>query len=63
MVLGALLLNGRFIYYAVLLYRRYEDRLARRTFGYSIQYLAMLFALMLVDHYRPVYASWLGWGG
>ncbi|MDH3279650.1 MAG: heme o synthase, partial [Gammaproteobacteria bacterium] len=49
---GAVLLNGQFMFLAVRLYRSYSDALARRTFGYSIQYLAMLFALMLVDHYR-----------
>ena len=27
------------------------QRLARRTFGYSIFYLAALFAALLVDHY------------
>lgn len=51
-LLGALALNFRFIYYALMLLRRYSDNLARRTFGFSIQYLAMLFGLMLVDHYR-----------
>ena len=59
-LLGALFLNGKFILFAVRLYRRYDDALARRTFGYSIQYLAMLFALMLVDHYREFYLGWLG---
>ena len=49
---GALVLNGGFLYYVIRLYRRYSDELSRRTFGYSIQYLAMLFALMLVDHYQ-----------
>src|SRR5690606_14015639 len=49
---GALVLNGWFIAYAVALYRNYSDRLARRTFLFSIQYLAWLFAIMLVDHYR-----------
>ncbi len=52
-LLGALVLNGVFVGYAVRLYRSYSDALARRTFGYSIQYLAMLFALMLIDHYIP----------
>lgn len=60
-LIGALLLGGRFVLYALRLYRHYDDALARRTFGFSIQYLAMLFALMLVDHYRLYYAAWLGW--
>ncbi|MDJ0955736.1 MAG: heme o synthase [Arenicellales bacterium] len=58
---GAILLSGRFLLYAIQLYRRYEDTLAKRMFGFSIQYLSMLFALMLVDHYRGYYAAWLGW--
>ena len=29
----------------------YTDRLARQTFFYSIVYLALLFAALLVDHY------------
>jgi protoheme IX farnesyltransferase len=51
---GAAALNARFIAYAWKLYRNYSDALARRTFRFSIQYLAMLFALLLADHYRGV---------
>ncbi len=51
-LLGALVLNAWFIGYAVALYRNYSDQLSRKTFFFSIQYLAWLFALMLVDHYR-----------
>jgi protoheme IX farnesyltransferase len=29
----------------------YSDALARRTFRYSIAYLAALFAALLVDHF------------
>ncbi|MBI3571860.1 MAG: protoheme IX farnesyltransferase [Gammaproteobacteria bacterium] len=49
---GAAVLNVGFLYYAVRLYRNYSDELARKTFRYSINYLALLFALLLVDHYR-----------
>lgn len=56
-LVGALVLNGIFIGYAIALYRRYSDLLARKTFIYSIQYLAWLFALMLVDHYREPMAN------
>jgi len=54
---GGLYLAGRscsmrFLMYAWRLYRRYSDTLARKTFRYSIQYLAFLFALLLIDHYR-----------
>lgn len=51
-LLGALILGGIFLAYVVRLFRRYSDSLAKQTFGFSIQYLAMLFALMLVDHYQ-----------
>ncbi len=43
-----------FIAYAWQLYRRYSDDLARRTFRFSILYLALLFAALLVDHWLPV---------
>ncbi|HYA46126.1 MAG TPA: heme o synthase [Burkholderiales bacterium] len=48
---AALVLNGVFVGYAVRLYFSYTDALARRTFRYSIAYLALLFAGLLVDHY------------
>jgi len=50
--LGAvLLLDAVFLYYAIGIYLRYSDRLARRTFRYSIAYLTALFAALLLDHY------------
>src|SRR6266446_4063004 len=48
---GALVLGGIFLMYAARLYRSYSDRLAHATFRYSIVYLALLFAALLVDHY------------
>jgi protoheme IX farnesyltransferase len=48
---AALILNGVFVTYAVRLYVSYSDALARRTFRYSIWYLALLFAALLIDHY------------
>ena len=48
---AALALNGVFVGYAVRLYISYTDALARRTFRYSIAYLALLFGALLVDHY------------
>lgn len=49
--LCALVLGGVFLAYVVQLRRRYSDALARRTFKYSILYLMLLFAALLVDHY------------
>ena len=51
-LVGALVLGSTFLMYVVRLYRNYSDDLSRQTFSFSIQYLAMLFALMLVDHYQ-----------
>jgi protoheme IX farnesyltransferase len=48
---AAAALGGVFIAYAVRIYVDYSDALARRTFRYSIVYLAALFAALLVDHY------------
>jgi heme o synthase len=50
-LVAALTLSGVFVAYALRLYVSYSDALARRTFRYSIAYLAMLFAALLVDHY------------
>jgi protoheme IX farnesyltransferase len=48
---SAIVLNGFFLYYAIEIYRNYSDPLARKTFRYSILYLALLFVALLVDHY------------
>ncbi len=40
-----------FIYFAILMMRRKDDRTAMRTFGYSIIYLMVMFAALLIDHY------------
>ena len=47
----ALILSGIFVIYAIRLYKDYSDQLARKTFKYSISYLALLFAAILIDHY------------
>ena len=50
-LISALLLGGYFLWLAYKLYRGYSEPLARKTFRYSINYLALLFAALLVDHY------------
>jgi protoheme IX farnesyltransferase len=50
-LVAAAVLAGVFIAYAVRIYVDYSDALARRTFRYSIVYLAALFAALLVDHH------------
>lgn len=48
---SAILLDAVFIAYAVGLYRKYSDVLAKSMFKFSILYLTLLFAALLVDHY------------
>jgi protoheme IX farnesyltransferase len=50
-LLAAVILSGIFLWYAIRIYTDYSDALARRTFRFSITYLAALFAALLVDHY------------
>jgi protoheme IX farnesyltransferase len=50
-VIGALVLGGVFLSYAIQICVHYSDALARRTFRYSIIYLSTLFLFLLVDHY------------
>ena len=51
---SALLLGVIFLGYAFALWRRYSDALARKTFRFSIIYLMLLFAALLVDHYWTI---------
>jgi protoheme IX farnesyltransferase len=51
---AALILDAVFLAYAVAIWRRYSDALARKTFAYSIFYLAALFAALMIDHYLPL---------
>jgi protoheme IX farnesyltransferase len=48
---SALVLGGMFLAYAIALFRNYSDDLAKRTFRFSIIYLSLLFAALLIDHY------------
>jgi protoheme IX farnesyltransferase len=48
---SALLLGAYFLWLAWRLYQQYSEPLARKTFKYSINYLALLFAALLLDHY------------
>ena len=47
----ATILNAIFLYYVVVLYRNYSDKLSKKVFNYSILYLSLIFAALLVDHY------------
>jgi protoheme IX farnesyltransferase len=48
---AAAILNGVFMYYALALKRTAEASLPMRTFKFSITYLMLLFAALLIDHY------------
>jgi protoheme IX farnesyltransferase len=53
--LGAtVILDAVFLALAIAIWRRYSHALARRTFAYSIFFLAMIFAALMVDHYLPL---------
>ncbi|MBS0612823.1 MAG: protoheme IX farnesyltransferase, partial [Proteobacteria bacterium] len=43
--------NARFLYFAIALQRGERADLPMRTFRYSINYLAILFAALILDHY------------
>lgn len=52
-LLAALVLNGIYLKYAIRIVTHYSDQLARQAFRYSILYLSLLFAALLIDHYLP----------
>ena len=56
-LVGAVALNLMFMVYAVRLYRDDNEKLPMKTFGFSIVYLMILFALLLVDHYVPLFLN------
>lgn len=59
-LVGVLILNAIFLYYAVALKWLRRRALAIQTFVYSIVYLMLLFALLLFDRYLPVAISQFG---
>ena len=50
-LVSAVLLGFGFIYYAVLMMRKKDNKTAMKTFVYSIVYITLLFAALLIDHY------------
>lgn len=50
-LIAAVALGLLFIHYAWRLYKNYSDELARALFRFSILYLSLLFAALLVDHW------------
>jgi protoheme IX farnesyltransferase len=50
-LLAAVMLNAIFLRHAWLVHKHYSDQVARKAFAWSIIYLSLLFAALLVDHY------------
>ncbi|WP_036172940.1 heme o synthase [Massilia sp. 9096] len=48
---AAVALNAVFLRYGWLIHKHYSDQIARKAFAWSIVYLSLLFAALLVDHY------------
>ena len=48
-----LILDGIFLFYVIKLQKSLKDGIAMKTFGFSIIYLILLFAVLLIDHYIP----------
>ncbi len=50
-LVSAVILDSIFIYYAVQMMRKKDNKTAMKTFVYSIVYITLLFAALLIDHY------------
>ena len=50
---AAVILGAVYLRYSWLVWRHYNDLIARKSFTYSIIYLSLLFAALLIDHYIP----------
>jgi protoheme IX farnesyltransferase len=50
---GVIILDAIFLYYVIKMQSGKDDTIPIRTFAYSIVYLMLLFALLLIDHYLP----------
>ncbi len=53
-LVAAIALNGRFLYFVLALQRGVKPDLPMRTFRISINYLLLLFAALIIDHYFPI---------
>jgi protoheme IX farnesyltransferase len=50
-LISAIILGLIFLAYVIALFVSYSDALAKKTFRFSITYLSLLFAALLIDHY------------
>ena len=51
---SAVLLGFGFLYFAIQMMRKKDNKTAMRTFAYSIIYLMLIFAALLIDHYFKI---------
>ncbi len=51
----AVILGFIFLYFAILMMKRKDNKTAMKTFAFSIIYLMLMFAALLIDHYIPLY--------
>ncbi len=56
-LLTAIPLGLAFIYFAIQMHRNKDNKTAMKTFGFSILYLMIMFAALLIDHYIPLSLS------
>jgi heme o synthase len=56
-LLSAVGLNAVFLRHGWLVHKHYSDQIARKAFAWSIVYLSLLFAALLVDHYVKQYLT------
>jgi protoheme IX farnesyltransferase len=56
-LVAALVLNAVFLRHGWLVHKHYSDKVARKAFAWSVMYLALLFAALLVDHYVKQYLN------
>ena len=52
-LVGAVLLGGLYLYYGFAMLDQTRVDLPMKSFAYSITYLMLIFALLLIDHYLP----------
>ena len=59
-LVGALVLNSWYLYYAVALMYSNNPALPMKSFRFSITYLMGIFALLMIDRYIPILQGWFG---
>ena len=53
-LIGAIGLGARYLYYAIAIRDQEREEIPMKSFWFSITYLMMIFAFLVVDHYLPL---------